>query len=141
MAPGLVYESFLIDLPENFLLFLHDIFWYFPNRQATQGQSFLTLLRFLGIIPLLDNLRRDLKEQWFSLWFQTRISLLFHPKRSVVDHRLAIYSLISLSSTASFPNSSKLVVIWDGLLVEVRRSSPTSRLRSWPKPRIFQVSP
>ena len=34
-----------------------------------------------------------------------------------------------------------LVGIWDGILVEVRRSSPASRLLYWPKIRIFQVSP
>ena len=38
-------------------------------------------------------------------------------------------------------NYSKLVGIWDGLLVRVRRYSTSSRILSWIKIRIFQVSP
>ena len=63
MSPGLVAEGFLIDPPECFPLFLHGLLWEFPNMQATQGDIFLTLLIFLGIISLLDSLRRDLKNQ------------------------------------------------------------------------------
>ena len=57
MAPGLVSEVFLIDPPKRLPLVLHGLLWYFPNREATQGRSFLTLLIFLGIIYLLGNLR------------------------------------------------------------------------------------
>ena len=60
---GLEYEGFLIDPPEFLPLVLNGLLWDPPNSQATHGGSFLTLLSFLGIIPLLDNLRRDLKEQ------------------------------------------------------------------------------
>ena len=58
------------------------------------------LLSFLGIIILLDNIRRDLKVQWFSMWFQTRISLSHHTKRSSIDHGLVMYSLVRLATTA-----------------------------------------
>ena len=67
MSPGLVSKSFLIHLPDCFYLVLHGLLWGFTNRQATQGGGVLTLLVFLGIIPLLESLRRYLKEQWFSL--------------------------------------------------------------------------
>ena len=68
MTLGLVSEGFLIDPLEHLPLVLHGLLWYFPNMQATQGGSFLILMSFLGIIPLLDSLRRDFKEQRFSLW-------------------------------------------------------------------------
>ena len=67
MEPGLVYEGFLIEPPECLPLVIHGIMWDFPNIQATQVGSFLILLIFLGIIPLLDILMRYLKEQWFSM--------------------------------------------------------------------------
>ena len=61
MAPGMVSERLLINPPEHLNLVLHGLFWYFPNRKATQRGSFLTLLIFLSIIPLWDNMRRVLK--------------------------------------------------------------------------------
>ena len=67
MDLGLVTEGLLIDPPESFHLVLYGLFWDFPNKQATHGESFLIFLSFLGIIHLLDSLRRYLKEQWFSL--------------------------------------------------------------------------
>ena len=62
MAPGLVSEGFLIELPEILPLLLHGLLSGFPKRQATQGGSFMVFLIFLGAIPLLDSLRRDFKE-------------------------------------------------------------------------------
>ena len=108
--------------------------------QETQGESFMILLRFLGIIPLLDILRKDLKYQWLSLWCQTRIPLSSFPQRSLVNYILAMYSLISSSPITYFPTSSRLVGIWYGLLVGVRRSFTASRISPWLKIHIFQVS-
>ena len=101
----------------------------------------MIFLIFLGINPLLDILRRDLKEKWLGLWCQTRSSLLYCPKRSSVDHSLVMFYLKRSDPAASFPTSSKLVDICDELLVRVGRYSPASRLSSWPKIQIFQVSP
>ena len=39
MAPGLVSEGLLIDLPECLTLVLHGLLWYFPNNQAAQGEG------------------------------------------------------------------------------------------------------
>ena len=100
MDPGLVSEGFLIDLPDNFPSVIHVLLWYFPNTKVTQVGSFMTFLSFLCIIPLLDILRRYLKEKWFSLWFQTRISLLYRPKIPSVDHIFSMSSLVRLSPTA-----------------------------------------
>ena len=105
----------------------------------TRGEG-LILLRFLGINSILNILRMDLKEEWFILWCQTRITLFSRPKRSLVHHSLYMSSLMSLSHTTSLFTSSKLVGIRDGFLVGVRRSSPAYRLSSCPKIRIFQVS-
>ena len=105
--------------------------------QTTQEGSFLILQSFLGVILLLDSLRGDLKDQWFSLWCQTRSSLLSCPKRSLINRHLAMSSLLSLDPTASLSTSSKLVGIWDGLLVGFRRYYPASRLSSWPKSIFF----
>ena len=80
LSLGLVSKGSLINLSERLPLVLRGLVWVFPNRQAKQGGFFLTLLRFLGIFPLLNILRRYLKKQWFRLWFQTRIFLLFCPK-------------------------------------------------------------
>ena len=137
----MVSEGFLIDPPECFPFFLHGILWDFPNNQATEGGSFLISLRLLVITPLLDSLRRYLKEQWFSLWCQIRIYLYSHIKSSSVENILDMYSLIRLAPITSFSTSSKLVGIWNGLSVGVRRSYPASRISSWPKIRILQVSP
>ena len=63
MAPSLVSEVSLIDPPECLPLVLRGLLWEFRNSQETQGGSFLELLIFLGIIPLLDNLRTDFKLQ------------------------------------------------------------------------------
>ena len=108
--------------------------------QETQGESFMIFMRFLGIIPLLDILRKDLKYQWISLWCQTRIPLSSFPQRSLVNYILAMYSLISSSPITSFPTSSRLVEIWYGLSVGVRRPSPASRLFFAQNPD-FQVYP
>ena len=141
MAPGLVSKGFLIDPPDHLPLVLHGLFWYFPNRQATQGGGGMILMSFLGIIPLLDSMRSCLKYQWLSLWFQTRISLLSCPKRSSVDQILSMSLLVSSSPTASLSTYSKLVDICDVISVIVRRSSPSYRLFPCPKIRVFQVSP
>ena len=101
----------------------------------------LTLLFFLGIIPILDKLRRDLKEQWFSMWSQTSIFLLSHTKRSSVDHILSISSLLVWDPITSFSASSKLLGSCDGLSVRVRRYFPASGISSWPKIHIVQVYP
>ena len=63
----MVSEGFLINPPECLTLVLHSMLLGFTNRQATPGGGFLTLLIFLGIITLLDNMRRDLVVQWFSM--------------------------------------------------------------------------
>ena len=63
MAPGLVSEGLLIDPPECLNLVLHGLLWEVTNKQGTQGGSFLILLIFFGIIPLLDSLVRYLKDQ------------------------------------------------------------------------------
>ena len=61
------------------------------------------------------------------------IYLSSHPKRPLVDHSLSMSSLVRSNPTISFPTSYKLVGVWDGLLVIVRRSSTASRLWSWTK--------
>ena len=61
MAPGLVSEVFLIYPPECLPWVLHGLLSDFPNKQATQGRSFLVLLIFLGIIPLFYSMEKDLK--------------------------------------------------------------------------------
>ena len=60
MDPGLVSEVFLMDPPERLPLVFHGLLWDFPNREATHRGNFLTSLIFLGIIPFLEILRRDL---------------------------------------------------------------------------------
>ena len=100
-------EGFLIDPPESLPLLLHGLLWVFTNIYETQGGSFLTLLNFLGIIPLFDSLKRYLKDQWFRLWCQTRISISSRTKGSSVDHSLAMYFLVSSAPTVSFSTSSK----------------------------------
>ena len=67
MAPGLVYEGFLIDPHVYIPLLINDLLWELPNRQAMQGGRFIALLGLLGITPLLNNLRSVLKVQWSSL--------------------------------------------------------------------------
>ena len=119
--------------PERLPLVLHGLLWEFPNRKATQGGSFITLLILLCIIPLLYNLRRDLKDQWFVLWCQTRISLLSHPKSSSIDHGLAMSSFVISDPTTSLSNPSNFVGSWDGILVRVKRSSPDSNPLTCPK--------
>ena len=98
------------------------------------------MMRLLGVIPLLGNLMSDFKGQWFSMWCKTRISLSFRPKRSSVDHSLAIKSLMSLAPTKSFSTSSKLLGYWYGISVGVRRHFSISRISSWPRIFIFPVS-
>ena len=114
---GLVSEGFLNDSPERFPLVMHGLSCDLPNRQEHKGGEGggLTVLSFLGIIPLLDILSRDLKEKWFSLCLKTRIYLSYLPKRSLVDHSLAMYYPISLDNTSYLSTSPILVVIlgWD----------------------------
>ena len=141
IAPGLVSKGFMIYPPECLPLVLHGLFWELPNRKATQGGSFLSLLRFLSIISLLDSLKRDLKDQFFSLWCQTRIYLLYRPKRSSVDHSLPISSLVIFSPNAYFSTSSKFLSIWEGISVVVRRSSPTPGSPLVSKYEFLGVSP
>ena len=71
----------------------------------------------------------------------TTISLSSCPKRSSVYHSLSMSSLVISAPTAYLSTTSKLVGIWYGISVVVSRSSPASRLSSWHKIRIFQVSP
>ena len=141
MVTGIVSEGFLIVQPEIFPLVLHGLLWYFPDIQAKHGGGFMTLLIFLDITPLLDNLRRYLNYQWFNLWCQTRSSLYYRPKMSSVNHSLAISSLISSATNISLYTSSKLVEIWDGILVGVMRSSPASRISYCPLIRISRCTP
>ena len=61
MAQVLVSEGFMIDLHECLPLVLNGLLWDFPNIQVKQRGSFLILLSFLGIIPLLNILRRNFK--------------------------------------------------------------------------------
>ena len=63
MDPGLVSKGFLMDPPESFPLGLHGLVWDFLNMQAAKEGIFLTFLRCLGVIPLLDNIRRNFKDQ------------------------------------------------------------------------------
>ena len=116
----------------------------YPVRTITSPNKtedvFSRYMRFLVIITLLDNPRRDLKEKWFSLWCQIRSSLSCCPQSSLVNHRLAMSSHMSSSPTASLSTPSNLVRIWDGLLFGFSRSYPAYKILSWPKIRIFQVS-
>ena len=93
IALGLVSEGFLIDQLEFLPLVFHGLLWEFPNMQATLWRSFLILLSFLGSIPLLDSTMRDMKEQWFSVCYQHKISLSSRTRTSLVDHSLAMSSL------------------------------------------------
>ena len=55
MDLGIVSEGLLIEPPQNFPLVLHGLLWDLLNIQVTK--VFLkTLMRLLGIIPLLENL-------------------------------------------------------------------------------------
>ena len=103
MDPGLLSEEFLIDPLESLPLVLYGLLWDFPNIQATQGRSFMILMSFLDIIPLSYSLMRDLKEQWFSLWCQSRISLSSRPRRSSVDHSLSMSPLVISAHILYFP--------------------------------------
>ena len=141
MAPGLVHEELLVDPHRFFPLALHGLLWDFPNIQSTQRGCFLELLRFLGIINLLDNIVKYLKVQCFSLWFQTRISLLSLTKISLVYHILSVTSLMSFSPTTSLSTSSKLLGGCNVLLVVDSSSSTSSRVSSWINIRIFQLYP
>ena len=67
-------------------------------------------------------------------------TLLYRPKRSLMKHSLFMSSLIRLSHNTSLSTSSKLVGSLDGISVVVRRYYNASRISSWPKTRIFQVS-
>ena len=95
IALGLVSESFLIDPPECLTLVIHGLLWDFPNIQATQGGSYMVFMSFLVIIPLLGSLRGYLREKWLIMWCQTRRSLSSCPRRSSVDHSLAISYIVS----------------------------------------------
>ena len=131
MAPGLVSKLFLIDPLECLPLVLHVFLWVFPNIQATQGGSFMIILIFLGIITLLNSLMRDLKEQNFILLWQTKIPLLYLPRSSSVVYILNMSFLVRPSPITYLSTSSRLVGIWYGIAVEVRRFASASRLFSW----------
>ena len=111
IALGLVSEGFLIDQLEFLPLVFHGLLWDFPNMQATLWRSFLILLSFLGSIPLLDSMMRGMKEQWFSVCYQNRISLLSRSRTSLVDHSLAMSSLVRSATIVSLSNYSSLVGI------------------------------
>ena len=111
------------------------------NHTGDTGGGGLTFLIFLGIVSLLDSLWRNFKEQYFRFWCQTRIYLSPYPQRSLVDHSLSMYSLVSSSPTTYILTSSKLVGIWYGLSVGVGRSSPDSSLLYWTKIRISNCIP
>ena len=101
----------------------------------------MILLRFLDIKSLSDIPKRDFKEQWFRLWCQTRISLSLRPQSYSVYHSLDMSSLMSSAPITYLSASSKLVGIWDGILVGFSRSYTASRLSYWTKIRNYQVSP
>ena len=101
----------------------------------------MILMIFLGIIILLNNLRSDLKQQWFRLWCQTRSSLSSHPKRYSVEHILDRYSLLRQAPTILLSTYFNLVGIWYGLSVVVRSSSPDSSISSCPKILIYMCFP
>ena len=67
MIPGLLSNLFLINPPGCLHLVIHGLLWNFLNRQAVQGENFLALLIFWGVINLLDNLSIYFKVQCFSL--------------------------------------------------------------------------
>ena len=128
MSLGMVSKVFLIDPPERLPLVLHGLLWDLTNSQVSQGRIFLTMMSFLGIIPLLDNLMRYLKEQWFILWCQTKSSFLSRPKKSLVDNSLSMSFLFILDPTASLSTSSKLVGIGDGIFFGVMSYYPASSI-------------
>ena len=130
---GMVSKAFLIYPPGCLPLVLHGLVWYLPNSQATQGGGGMNLPSFLGIIPLLDNLRRGLKVQWFSMLCQTRVSLLYHPKGSLVYHILDMSSLVIFYTNIYLSTSSKLLGSWDGLSFIFKIYSPVSRFFYWTK--------
>ena len=92
-------------------------------------------------MPLLDNMTEESKVQWFSLWYETRISLSYHPNRSLVDHNLDISSPMILAPTTSLCTPSKLVGSYYRISVVVRRFYLASKVSSWPQIGIFQVYP
>ena len=101
----------------------------------------MSFLIFLGIISLLDNMRRELKVKWFSLWFQTNIPLASRPKRSLMDHILSMSSLVSSASITSLSTHSKLVGSCYDLFFGFRRYYSSSAVSSWTNILILQVSP
>ena len=127
MDPGLVLEGFLMDPLERLPLVLHGLLWDYPNMQATKGGNFFTLPIFLGNIPLLESPRRDLNDQWFSLWCQTRSSLSSCPRKCSVDHSLAMSSLLRFATIKYFCTSYRLMGSFDGLSIGFRISSTASR--------------
>ena len=60
---------------------------------------------------------------------------------SYVDHILAVSSLVKLAPITSFYTSSRLMGISDGISVGVRRYYPASGHWSFPRMRIFHLSP
>ena len=85
MDPGLVSEDFPMDSPKRFPLVLHGFLWGFPNREATQGGNFFTLLIFLGIIRLLESLR----------FLKIRIDLSYGAKPRAPSHIVQEYFLFT----------------------------------------------
>ena len=113
----------------------------FPNRKSMQGESFLKFLRFLGIITLLDNMRRYLKVQWFSLWCKTKIPLFPWSTRSLLYQSLDMLSLVKYDPTTSLNTYYNLVRSWDGISFLVRRYYTASRLFLTQNPNLTGVSP
>ena len=88
-------------------------------RRKKRGGGVLTLLIFLGIIPLLDNMRRDLNKQWFILWCQTRISLSSRPIGLSVEQSLSMSSLVISAPSAYFTPPTSWWVVGIGYMFEL----------------------
>ena len=120
---GHVSDSGLRGLPDKSIsMFALALPWTFAGLPKLVGNTrgiFLTLLRFLGNIYLLENLRRYLKVQWFSLWWKIKRSLSSHPKRSPVDYSLAMFYIVIPPHTIPFSTSSKLVDSWYNNIIKI----------------------
>ena len=79
----------------------------------------LNFLGFLSITPLFDNMRRELKLQWFGLWFQTKISITSCTNRSLVDHILSMSSIVISDPITSLSTYSNTVGSCYGLFLEL----------------------
>ena len=86
--------------------------WYFVVLTKYSEHSkgvFMTFLGFLYIIPFLDNLIILFKVKWFSLWFQTSISISYSPKGILVESNLAVPPLLRLAQENLFPIINNLI--------------------------------